>query len=67
MSQTLLAIYDATTGQILRRVSCHESVAAMQAGDGQAVHVVPRGTAFDDTTHFIDLSGPAPVLKPKPE
>ena len=63
----LLAIYDAATGDIVRRVTCSESVADSQCRAGEAAVEIPRGTIFTDATHYIDLSGPAPVLTPKPE
>ena len=62
-----LAIYDSATGDIVRRVTCSESVADSQCRDGEAAIEIPRGTIFTDATHFIDLTGPAPVLTPKPE
>lgn len=63
----LLAIYDPATGDIYRRVTCSESVAESQCRAGEAAIEIPRGTIFTDATHFIDLSGPVPVLTPKPE
>lgn len=65
--RVLLAVYDIATGDIVRKVSCHDTVAELQAGEGQAVLLIERGTAFDDDTHFVDLSGPEPVLTPYPE
>lgn len=54
-------------GTILRRVTCSESVVGQQVRAGEAALEIPRGTIFTDATHHIDLSGPVPVLTPKPE
>jgi hypothetical protein len=53
-------------GTIVRKVACSESQVGAQARPGEAMLAVPRGTIFNDLTHFIDLSGPEPVLTPKP-
>lgn len=65
--RVLLAVYSVADGDIVRKVSCLDTVAELQAGEGQAVLLIERGTEFCDTTHFIDLTGPEPVLALKPE
>jgi len=57
------AIYDPVTGAIYRAANS----ATPQARAGEAMFEIERGTIFSDTTHFIDLSGPAPVLALKPQ
>lgn len=68
MSSILAAIYIPTgedAGTIRRRVLCSPSQIGAQVRDGEALLEVPRGTVFNDLTHCIDLSGPAPILAPK--
>lgn len=65
--RVLLAVYSVADGDIVRKVSCQDTVADLQAGEGQAVLLIERGTPFSDDTHFIDLTGPEPVLAVKPE
>lgn len=68
----LLAIYRISdvpdgpqTGDIVRRVTCSESVADQQCRDGEAYIELPRGTIFSDATHYINVFGDVPVLSLK--
>lgn len=58
----ILAIYNPDDGQIIRRIVCSESVAWQQVHEGESAIEIPRGIIFDDTTHYIDLSGEQPAL-----
>lgn len=62
----LLAVYEPVTGEILRRVTCSESIVDAQARSGEASIEISRGTIFNDATHYIDVSGSVPVLALKP-
>lgn len=53
----LLAIYNPENGEIIRRVTCSNSMASQQVQEGEAAIEVPRGTIFNDTTHIVDTSG----------
>lgn len=46
------AIYDPATGQILRVIDGPDDVLAIQAQDGEAMLLVPKGTS--DATHHIE-------------
>lgn len=60
----LLAIYDPATGAIQRRVTCSESVVALQVREGEAALALPRGTIFTDLTHRVDIATGEIVPKP---
>lgn len=63
------AICDAGTGTILRSGVCSDPMFNRQAlgGNEVAVQIDAADWPVNDATHYIDLSGPAPVLTPKPE
>ena len=63
MSALPFVVYDTTTGEIIKTGNCPVGVMALQApGASHAVAMLAPGTLVSDATHFIDLSGPAPVL-----
>lgn len=66
MSQIVIAVYDRASGRIARRISCHATV-PQRVLISEAMLQVPRGTPFDDESHYVDLTGPLPALTWRPE
>lgn len=61
-------ICDVADGSILRSGYCSDAVFNRQAlaGGEAAVELAAEDWPVNDVTHFIDLSGDAPVLAAKP-
>jgi len=55
-----LAIYNKASGAITRVVECHESLAKMQASEGEA-HVA-ASEDINDVTHYVALKGGGAVV-----
>ena len=53
------AIYDLTTGRILRTIECPADFIARQAGPGESFLEVTTGV--DDTSHYIADGAPVPI------
>lgn len=62
----LFAVYDLTTGEILRSGQCADGDLELQAGDGQAV--IERASQYQhDGNSYVDLSGPEPMIAERQE
>ena len=55
-----IAVYSVTTGTILRIVTCSESMAAIQAGLGEAIIAAPAEVT--DTSHRVEDGVLVPVV-----
>lgn len=63
----LFAVYDLTTGRILRAGGCQEDTFDDQADpmENEGVVVSPSDEV-SETTHYVDLSGPEPEVVERP-
>lgn len=61
----LFAVYDLTTGEILRSGQCADGDLELQAGDGQAV--IERASQYQhDGNSYVDLTG-EPTVTARPD